>query len=64
VRFGGDEDGPVVLLIGLKDIVGGGQTLTLSFTFANAGSTDVVTPVDLTRGGYSNAPTENVRHGE
>lgn len=62
VRFGG-SDGPVVLLVGLKDVVGGGQSVTLSFTFAAAGSTTVITPVDLTVGGYSNAPTVSV-HGE
>lgn len=64
VRFGGPGEGPVILLVGLKDTLGGSQTVVLTFTFANAGSTSVITPVDLTSGGYSNAPTVSAIHEE
>jgi len=60
VRFGTD-DNPVILLSGLTKSLGGGQSIPVTFTFAQAGSITVVVPVALTSGAPLNAPTVPVR---
>lgn len=59
MTFGGAGQ-PVILLVGITDVLGGGQSVNLSFTFSTAGSVTLPTAVDLIDGGYINAPNVSI----
>jgi copper(I)-binding protein len=59
VRFN-NAGGPVVLLDGLTKSLGGGDTLSLTFTFAKAGSVTVAVQLAQSANGASDAPSLQV----
>ena len=64
VYFGYDGgDKPVILLVGIKEPLAGGNVISLTFTFATGGSVTAAVPVALTEGSAEDAPVLDLHHG-